>query len=107
SSGRHCGFVFFIVVVAGFASSEAPRKKTIRTREEETITDSIAAACRPSPPPNCASQVGGPLCYDVFVNFFFQFLSSAVRIVSVGTNYQSDGLSSPLDGKTKFFFSLP
>lgn len=36
--------------------------------------------------------------------FFFQFLSSAVRIVSVGTNYQSDGLSSPLDGKTKFFF---
>lgn len=58
---------------AGFASSEAPRKKMIRTREEETITDSIAAACRPSPPPNYASQVGGPLCYDVFVNFFFNF----------------------------------
>lgn len=38
--------------------------------------------------------------------FFFQFLSSAVRIVSVGTNYQSDGLSSPLDGKTKFFFFI-
>lgn len=62
-------------------------------------------------PPQSAAQLRVPGRWSFmlwcFCQFFFQFLSSAVRIVSVGTNYQSDGLSSPLDGKTKFFFSLP
>ena len=59
-------------------------------------------------PPQSTAQLRVPGRWSFmlwcFCQFFFQFLSSAVRIVSVGTNYQSDGLSSPLDGKTKFFF---